>query len=69
MTDYDDGLYYDEDTDDYEYDFDRHLNECGYDPEFVGKCRDIGTEWCSFHCPLHTAVFNGDLDDNGDIPF
>lgn len=54
MSDLDDGLYYDdeyedwEDEDDYAYDFDRQLNECGYDPEFAGKCRDIGTEWCSF---------------------
>jgi hypothetical protein len=65
-------VYYDDDEydpeDEYEYDFDRQLNECGYDPEFVGKCWDAGTEWCSFHCPLHSSIFHGGSDDV-DIPF
>lgn len=69
MSDYEDGLYYDEDEyEDFDasQDFDRQLQQCGYDPDFPGKCHDVGTEWCSFHCPLHASVFREDADD---LPF
>lgn len=62
-----DGLYYDDECEeeDYEQD-DWDTFDCGYDPEFEGICWDVGSEWCSFHCPFHNSFFHPPVPD---IPF
>lgn len=48
-----------DDFDDSDYDNpdEDALEECGYDPDYKGVCWHIGTEHCSFFCPLHAIYF------------
>jgi hypothetical protein len=54
----DNDYFEDEFFDDSEDDMERIEDECGYDPAFPGICHDVGSEHCSFWCPLHHLYFN-----------
>lgn len=62
MDDYDEFGNYDDDILDDEPEFD-----CGWSGESGQLCDDIGTESCSFFCPLHQAMF-ASLGDNPKPP-
>jgi len=53
---------FDDDDGDYDNPDETALEECGYDPDYKGICWHIGTEHCSFFCPLH-AIYFSDKED------